>query len=366
MREKKIVIGQKVSSSQKVSSGRRYYLVCAGILLLCAGIAGVIIYAYTNGSSITTDTNSSSITDTNGSSITTDNKVKILCSPNDGTMFGWYHSDDNVCLYETKSNRRQLFVGSLYRSLPIPKFNGAYWAIDQSSVAHNVLPDSLINSNCTSMSTHPSCQMYFWEREINGTVVDLTNPNGTSILNFIKKRVQGEGLWEDFMSYRDIKQRLPDFCDKAINTEEAKRYIQKYPSALYSLSTVNINVYNASIESHRMLCNVVEYPYYPNTEFRGPTDGLRLLNVFAIVIVDNTVYYTYGCSAGTGRKLTARDYKPVYLAMLTQLYTRYVSNIDYDVTFNYTSKNYSDYPGTSEIECVSIEVSDSELESGSG
>jgi hypothetical protein len=331
----------KDHETQKVSSSPRSktpYLVFSGILLLCAGIAGVIIYSYTNDSSSTTSNTT-------------------LCSPNDGTMSGWYHFDDTVCFYETQSTRRQLFVGSLYRSVQLPKFNGAYWALDKSTVLHNVLPDESINSSCTSMSTHPSCQMYFWEREVNGTVVDLTNPNGTSILNFIQARLQAKDLWEDIMSGSlggGMTQGLPDFCDKAINTEEAKGYIQKYPSVLYSLSTVDINVYNASIESHRMLCNVVEYPYYPNTAIRGPVDGGRLQNVFTIAIVNNTVYYTYGCNAGTGRRLSAHNYQPVYLAMLTQLYSRYISSIDYDVTFSYTAQLFSAYPDITAIDCVSL------------
>ena len=308
------------------------YLVFGGILLLCVGTS-VIIYSYSRGRDST-------------------NPYTNQCSQNDD-LSGWVMNDDNFCFYNgTQSTRRQLFVGSVYRSMSQAKFNGAYWALDDSTIVHNVLPNASINSSCTSLSTHPSCQMFFWEREVNGTVVDLTNPNGTSLLDFIQTRLETPPtIWEDLMQTGQYTGNLPDFCDSAINTDEAKGYIAQYPSVFNSLSAAGQNVYNASIESHRMLCNVVEYPYYPNTTIRGPADGSRLTNVSTVAIVNNTVYYTYGCNAGTGRRLSAHNYQPVYLVMLTQLYSKIISSIDYDVTFSYTAQNFSDYPPRTAIEC---------------
>ena len=48
-------------------------------------------------------------------SSSTSSTYSSLCPENNGTLSGWYVYDDFVCFYNT-TNRRRLFVGSLYRS----------------------------------------------------------------------------------------------------------------------------------------------------------------------------------------------------------------------------------------------------------
>lgn len=307
-------------------------------ILVFSGVIGVVVFLlYTSSTS------------------TISNSEKTKCPENNGDLVGWYFYDDVICFYNSSSEttsdrRRRLFIGSVYRSLTdgidssdivenIEFFNGAYWGVSDGYVAGNILPRSMINTSCTSESTHKGCQNFFWERIVNGTVVDITNPRGLSASSFIQTRIDNGGIWEDLSDTSGDS----NFCKSAINTEEAKSYISKFPNILPDLSSTVNNTYNSSDIKHRMLCNMIEYPYYPDTTRRGGVDGNRVFNIFTVEILDNQVYYTYLCNKGDARLLSAHEYQPIWLILLTKLYSKYVSNVDYNITMNYTPQKYVEY-----------------------
>ena len=271
---------------------------------------------------------------------------------------GWYMYDDVVCYHEAVPSRRQLLVGSVYRSLDtgeVPsevrdRFNNAYW-FKWTGVTRNQLFVSSFDLNCTEASSgvdesfEIGCNDYFWERvNENNSVTAITNPKGVSIVDKIAERLQGTELWGKL-----------DFCSAAINTDEARTYIRQFPTVLTNLSANGTNIFNALLESHLMLCNVIEYPYWPDMTVRGSVDGSRLYNVFVVTIRNNIVYYTgYGCDPGFGRQLTPRYYQPVYLVLLTQLYTKYISQTRLDVTLDYSPQAFPSYPNIIDIPCVDL------------
>lgn len=285
-----------------------------------------------------------------------------VCPANDGTLGGWYILEDVVCFYEAAAGRRKLFVGSLYRSMEeggvngstLARFEGVYWVDRDADVTGNVLTADELETQCTRTDTRPECAMYFWERvdTLTNKVTDIVNVEGTSIVGEIRARVADElSLWPDMVFTRNRS----DFCDRAINQPVATRYVAEFPQVLTNLSATSPNVYDPSLLSHRMLCNLVEYPYYPDTSVRGSVDGTRLFDVFSVRVEGNRVFYTYGCSEGTGRLLSPRAYQPVYLVLLIELYQKYIEVLDdYDVTLDYTPQPFSEYPDVSEIPCVAI------------
>ena len=335
---------QTNDTSKTISSNKMKYLFFVLLLFLC-GIGGLVTYVIINDESNPSSNDNS-----------TDDSSTNECPTNATGLSGWYLNDNSVCLYT--SRRRNLFLGSVYRSLEnagvsgtvLEGFNGVYWGID-SEVTHNVLPLSLLNTSCTSSSTHESCLQLFWERTNGGRVFDITNSNGTSASAFIEKRLQrDEGLWGDVTQQPEFAS-FPDVCDRAINTDEAKRYIRDHPTVLTNLSS-DVNVYDSNFTSHRMLCNMIEYPYFPSTTPRGSVDGGRLHNVFRVEIINNRVFYTYQCPQGQGRPLSAHTFQPIYLVLLTKLYKKYIDDIDYDVNMDYSPKNFSLYPDITGIPCV--------------
>lgn len=325
-------------------------------ILLLGGVIGVVVFLLSTSSA-------STISNSENKTISSSEKTK--CPENNGDLVGWYFYNDVICFYnsgEVASDRRRLFIGSVYRSLTdgvdtsdivenVESFNGAYWGLSYGYVAGNILPRSMLNTSCTSLSTHESCQKFFWERIVNGTVVDITNSRGLSASSFIQSRIDSGGIWEDPSDTSGDS----NLCKSAINTEEAKSYISKFPNILPDLSPTSNNTYNSSDIKHRMLCNMIEYPYYPDTTRRGGVDGNRVFNIFTVEIQNNQVYYTYLCEEGAGRLLSAHAYQPIWLVLLTKLYSKYVSNVNYNITMSYTPKRYLEYNNNiADIPCVTI------------
>ena len=103
---------------------------------------------------------------------------------------------------------------------------------------------------------------------------------------------------------------------------------------------------------------MIEYPFFPAQIPRGSIDGGRLYNIFAVKIINNEVYYTHDCTDGMGRVLTALAYQPIYLVLLTKLYKKYISDIDYTITMNYTPQKFINYPDISTIPCITLPADD--------
>lgn len=348
---------QKVSSSKKVSSGRRSYLVyclvCASILLLCSGIAGVIIYAYTNN-----------------------NEERITCftqrqlNENDVVI-----QDGCTVINKKKISRmqeRRLFMADIDRSqqeyirrskiLPeVRTFwdteSPAYWVNMMTGIGSDTLPLQKVKDLHTvcedrdistgkqrvyydSSEIRQGCPMYFEivNRTLN-KVTRIQNRYGDNIIDRIKERVYApDSTWE------------PMWADPEEWTAA------NHANAPFNCSNVIGRAYNGSDLDDRYRCHS-----------KLANDGNRFFDSSNVDVIraddsDNAIIVTKGtesqrCSGDTVRVFDPLRYSVIYIILISHLYNRYElkntnANDALDIKIDYTPRRISSLSTVDSLPCI--------------
>jgi len=266
-----------------------------------------------------------------------------------------------------QDSRRRLFLGNVWRSViervefepseavPFNQTSTAFWFDETTNVAANLLSPNLVNTSCRAFTNTPECNHIYWEVVSgDGLVHEIKSANNKSLVSDVVNMVnEGRVTWED------IEDTMPGInCTNAINTADARRYIERSNTLQSSALSVNaFNVYNASIEAHRMLCSVQPMPNVglpSNPAMQGATDGARPTNMFEIMFDEQgSAYFGQDCPQGYGRKLTPQNYPIPYLTFLLALYGRYVNQTT-ELNVAYTPRPISTYPQYHDIPCQAL------------